>query len=84
MSKPDQIGNLFPNPDPSGDFGRNEGLASYSFLADLAPDRPVEKIAELAVRIRMIVHRQYDINPQRATEALVGVLDDEILGGSKK
>ncbi len=84
MSRPSNPNDLFPSPDPSGDFGRDEGMLVYDILSQQKPDLPVEHLAERSVRIGMLVNDRFDIDPLRAAEAIVETLDGEIIDDSEK
>lgn len=75
MSEPNKHTDIFPRSDPSGDFGRDEGVTGYALLALDKPDGSVAELAERAVRIQMIALGRFDVDPRRATEAVVEVLE---------
>lgn len=74
MSKPNNPGELFPSVDPSGDFGRDEGMVAYFRVAGDHPDWTVEQIASQAVRLQMIINGRFDVHDTLATEAVVEAL----------
>jgi len=71
MSKANNWPDLFPNPDPSGDFGRDEGIAGHRVIASLNPDLTLETIAKRAVRLKMATENRFDVDPRRAAEAVI-------------
>lgn len=74
MSEPNKRADIFPSSDPSGDFGRDEGITGYALLALDNPDGSVGALAERAVRLQMVATGRFDVGPTRAAEAVVEFL----------
>ena len=82
MSRPRHPADWLPG-DPSGDFGRDEGLVGYAILANMHPDATVVELAKQAVQIGMVVHRRFDINSEQATQAVVKAITPDPLRGDQ-
>lgn len=68
---------------PSEEFGRDQGLKAYKFIIDKTAslaDEPVTYIASRAIKVAMAIQNAYDIDPEMATNAVIGALDKEVLG----
>jgi hypothetical protein len=68
---------LFPSLDPSGDFGRDEGIATYAVAVMNNPDQRIKDVAKRAARVAMILNHRFDVDPNRAAQAII---DDLIAG----
>ena len=75
MSSPNGPEDLFSNPNPSGDFGRDEGVSAYFMVVAEHPDWTVERIARHAVHLQMIVSGRFDVHDTLASLAVVEELD---------
>ena len=78
MSRPNNPSDLFPSQDPSGDFGRDEGMKAYKIIATEHPDWPVQSIAEMAVRIQMVIEDRFDVLDRDAAQAIIKELNSEV------
>lgn len=86
MDKSGNPENLSGSTDPSGDFGRNEGLFGYKLISERAynPDAPVAQLADHAARIAMVASGRYDLDLKRVSEAIVEQLNAEVVPTEKE